>query len=245
MPGRLGAVSPLDVDVERGGGLGCCEGRGPWRGPGAAHWAGGGLTGQRPRGPAAASAASLRPPLPPSARRCRLTVSPGEAPTSWGRRSPLTQPLLRRPPQPRCPAVAGGSSLLCGSSGQKGWEDAASPGPPRRDACLPRTPGPHTCPARTHAHPSAWWGHSWPRQAGSGHGGRSSRAGVGFMGSPPLSLAPGADCQGSPLPPPGLALAWECWARPLPTKAGCSALRYHVGPTSLGASRGHRVWLIP
>ena len=177
-------MSPLDVDVERGGGLGCCEGRGPGRGPGAAHWAGGGLAGQRPRGPAAASAASLRPPLPPSARRCRLTASPGEAPTSWGRCSPLTQPLLRRPPQPCCPDVAGGSSLLYGSSGQKGWEDAASPGSPRRDACLPRTPGPHTCPARTHAHPSAWWGHSWPRKAGSGHGGHSSRAGVGFMGRP-------------------------------------------------------------
>ena len=154
MPGRLGTVSPLDVDVERGGGLGCCEGRGPGRGPGAAHWAGGGLAGQRPHGPAAASAASLRPPLPPSARRCRLTASPGEAPTSWGRRSPLTQPLLRRPPQPCCPAVAGESSLLYGSSGQKGWEDAASPGSPRRDACLPRTPGPHTCPARTHARPA-------------------------------------------------------------------------------------------
>lgn len=44
----------------------------------------------------------------------------------------------------------------------------------------------------------------------------------------------------------GPAPAWGCWVCPLPTAADCSELCcYHVGPTSLGAFRGHRVWLIP
>ena len=209
------------------------EGRGAGLGP---------LTGlvvvSLDRGPAARLQRALRPllPLPPGGAG---SLSPRRSPAQRGPMLPSNPAPAAASPQPRSPAVAGGASLLSGSSGQKGWR-TQPPQDPRGE-----TPACPACLASTHARPCAGWGHSWPRQAGSGHGGRSSRAGVGFTGSPPLSLAPGADCQGSPLPPPGPALAWACWA-PLPMEAGCSVLCcYRVGPTSLGASRGHRVWLIP
>ena len=209
------------------------EGRGAGLGP---------LTGlvvvSLDRGPAARLQRALRPllPLPPGGAG---SLSPRRSPAQPGPTLPSNPAPAAASPQPRSPVVAGGASLLSRSSGQKGWEDAASPGPPRRDACLPRMPGQYTrpplCGVGAQLAQAGGERARWPQQPGR----------CGVYGEPPPSLAPGADCQGSPLPPPGPALAWACWA-PLPMEAGCSVLCcYRVGPTSLGASRGHRVWLIP
>lgn len=214
-------MSSLDLDVERGGGLGCCEGRG--LGP---------LTGwvvvsldRGPHGPAAACAAlpGARRPLPPGGAG---SVSPRRSPNQA---QSLAWPLLRSPTQPRSPAVAGASSLLSGSSGQKGWEDAASPGPPRRDTCLPRLPCMPAYP------PLCWVGAQLARAGGERARWPQQPGRCGIYGKPPLSLAPGANCQGSPLPPPGPGAGLGVLGGPPPPSprrqvARCSAAIVLVQP---------------
>lgn len=226
-------MSSLDLDVERGGGLGCCEGGG--LGP---------LTGRvvvsldrGPRGPAAACMALPGPrrPLPPGGAG---SVSPRRSPTQA---QSLARPLLRSPTQPRSLAVAGASSLLSGSSGQKGWEDAASPGPPRRDACLPRPP-------RMPAHPPPCWVGAqlaraggerarWPQQPGR----------CGIYGKPLCLWPPVLTVRGLLCLLQGLAPAWGFWVGPLPPPHGGRLLGTLLLPCwskQPGASKGHPVWLI-